>query len=71
MTLPQTGLSFDEANAESLLQSDFTLPKHCVISDKTGFIPSMPNTANPDTPSSFKFHVGHFDPSTSSKVTLL
>ncbi|KAF7830608.1 transcription factor ALC-like isoform X1 [Senna tora] len=83
-SLPQSGLNFEEANgyqnstcgiassanAECLVQPDFNFPKHCNISDQPMVIPSMTSMANPDTSSTFRFHVGLFDPSTSSKDAL-
>ncbi|KAI9106878.1 hypothetical protein K1719_022406 [Acacia pycnantha] len=83
MTLPQA-LNFDDSdvyhnssrgiassslNADECLVSprDLRLPKHCSISDQPLIIPSM---ANPDTSSGFRFHIGQFDPPTSSKDAL-
>ncbi|XP_054798424.1 transcription factor SPATULA-like isoform X2 [Prosopis cineraria] len=83
--LPQTGLNnFDESNgyqnsccgiassvnAECLVHPDFSLPKHCCISDQPLIMPSMTNMTNPDNSSGFKFHTGLLDPSTSSKDAL-
>ncbi|KAK4277465.1 hypothetical protein QN277_015463 [Acacia crassicarpa] len=53
--------------SRTLPQTDLRLSKNCSISDQPVIIPSM---ANPDTSSGFRFHIGQFDPSTSSKDAL-